>query len=131
MKLFLIFNLVFVWFLLSVCSCKKASQNTDIISNAKLIGTWAQQSPCAETLGGCYTFKFTNNYRCYITFPYTDSCSYILSVGDSIIFIKDPNVNRYKINITGDSLLVLENFYTPGSINLGVTPANNVTLKKM
>lgn len=120
-----------VVFSMCLLACKKSNVNAFGISNSKLIGTWEERSPCVQGAADCYKLKFTSAYRCYFYSPYVDSFTYNLPDGDSIAFINTPYLTRYPMSMYGDSLLVLGNFYTPSSINLGYTPSVSVTFRKI
>jgi hypothetical protein len=115
---------------LGFASCKKND-----ITQAELIGTWAEIQPCIDS-PRCYTLQFTNSGQVYVSTPFIDTGNYSVTNNaiklDSSI-IRGPSAagsGIYQITLKGNDLTI-ENIYTLPADSLGPPITYNLHLMKM
>jgi|GEM_PF-6768785 len=110
-------------------SCKK----TYVFTNADLIGTWQEVSPCLHP-NQCYTLQFGDNDVLIESSPYSFSSFYKLFTNNMLLL--DDSVSygpgargSHTYQITGDvNNLTITKLYTPATT--GVSVSYDLHLKK-
>lgn len=96
---------LFVYFIF-LSGCKKDIQT-------KLIGKWAEQSPCVAGVGSCYVFEIKDNGTYNMSSPNNIPGSYLLINNNTKIqFTGGFGNGTYDFQLMNENLLTIKRFYT-------------------